>query len=323
MTNIILQWNIDGLLSHLNELKCLIRNFSPLVICIQETKLLPGRDLQIRGYELYRQDFTGGAIACGGVCIFVQESCFSEELQINTNLQCIAVKVKFPHYNHSVSICNIYNSNNAALTVPLKEPDLINVKNQISSPFLILGDLNAHNPLWGSNRLSTTGREVEKFLLSNDDTNLLNTGSNTRYNLANLSESAIDLSFCSSSLFLDLKWAVTEDPYFSDHFPILITHEQPIPFNENSQLPIIWHYEKAKWDIFQSHINFEFIQDDFSPNTQEELDQILSFINDNITSAAKEAIPVKKLPSNRLPVPWWDDEVKQAIKNRRKCLRKA
>lgn len=48
---------------------------------------------------------------------------------------------------------------------------------------------------------------------------------------------------------------------------------------------------------------------------------ILNYNNINILSAAYASVPEKKIPTNELPVPWWDDEVKKVIKDRRKALR--
>ncbi|KAI5753437.1 hypothetical protein M8J77_000193 [Diaphorina citri] len=253
MANTVLQWNCNGLTAHFHELKCLIRKFSPLIICIQETHLTPDREPKLRGFDFYRQDFTGGRIACGGVCIYVHESCFSKEIAINTNLQCVAAQVKLPHFPQPISICNIYTPNTPNST-RYSEPDLTAIKAQLSSPFIILGDFNAHNPLWGSLTLSNEGKEVERFILNHNDLSLLNTGQTTHFNLSFCTESAIDLTFCSSSILPDLKWSVTDDLCFSDHFPILLSLDLPLPnVNNNvSHAPLIWNYEKAKWDEFRS-----------------------------------------------------------------------
>ncbi|KAI5735926.1 hypothetical protein M8J77_024290 [Diaphorina citri] len=322
MTNIVLQWNINGIYSHFNELKCLIRKFSPLVICIQETHLAPDKEPKLRGFELYRSDYTGGRIACGGVCIYVHDSCFSKQVQINTNLQCVAAQVKLPHFSQPISICNIYTPNTTQ-SIPYSEADLTAIKNQLPSPFIIVGDFNAHNPLWGSLTRSNEGKEVERFILNHSDLNLLNTGEATHFNLSYCTESAIDLSFCSSSIYPDLKWSVTDDLCFSDHFPILLTHDFPVPNVNASNVPVIWNYDKADWSKFSSKIDFSFIIDNADSNTPPNVDQMLSDINTNILDAAKSSVPVKHIPPNRLPVPWWDEEVKQVIKARRKWLRKA
>ncbi|KAI5742864.1 hypothetical protein M8J77_012058 [Diaphorina citri] len=295
-----------------------------LTVCTcNESHLLPDRDPKLRGYDLYRQDYTGGRVACGGVCTYIHDSCFSKQLIINSNLQCIAVQVKIPQFPQPISICNIYTPNTPQ-SIRYSEPDLTAIKRQLPSPFIILGDFNAHNPLWGSLTLTSEGKEVERFMLNHSDLNLLNTGEATHFNLSYCTESAIDLTFCSSSIYPDLKWTVTDDLCFSDHFPILLTHDHPVPSaNTNVNLPIIWNYEKANWELFRSKIDLDFIN--ISPDTSSppNVDQLLSDINLNIISAAKESIPAKRIPTNRLPVPWWDDDVKKVIKARRKWLRKA
>ncbi|KAG5878159.1 hypothetical protein JTB14_036047 [Gonioctena quinquepunctata] len=112
-----------------------------------------------------------------------------------------------------MSLCDIYlpDSN---WTVE----DLRNIINQLPQPFLIMGDLNAHNPIWGSERLDASGRKVEKFL---EETNLtlLNTGEGTYLNLRSNKLSALDLAFCSPNIAPSLQWICLGD-HLTDHFPI-------------------------------------------------------------------------------------------------------
>ena len=49
--DVILQWNIRGILSNYEELKKLIEDHNPLVICLQETKLEFNKLPDIRGYS--------------------------------------------------------------------------------------------------------------------------------------------------------------------------------------------------------------------------------------------------------------------------------
>lgn len=53
---------------------------------------------------------------------------------------------------------------------------------------------------------------------------ILNNGSPIHVSHPNLSSSAIDISFCSSDLFWNQSWHTLNDPYSSDHYPILITN---------------------------------------------------------------------------------------------------
>lgn len=314
MDNILLQWNINGVVSHLDQLQCLVRSVSPLIVCLQESRLSASQNPKLKNFDLYRFDFTGGGNACDGVCTFVHNTCHSSQVNITSNLQCVAIQVKLPYFVQPLSICNVYIPPHTHYL----ESDLSNIKNQLKSPFIIVGDFNAHNPLWGDCRLDFKGKEVEKFILNQSNVHLLNSGDSTHYSLAHLSHSAIDLSFCSTSLFQELVWSVEQDLYFSGHFPIKISCPNAnLPSSNQLSSPSqkIWNYERANWDLFRERIDLDF------DNELLDVDTTLQLMNTNILSAAEAAIPEKKIPSNRLPVPWWDEEIKDAIKTRRKCLR--
>ena len=68
---------------------------------------------------------------------------------------------------------------------------------------MIMGDFNAHNPLWGSDNVTDKGKIVENAL-SNLNLCILNDGSNTYLHPGNGSYSFIDLTIIDPSLLLDL-----------------------------------------------------------------------------------------------------------------------
>lgn len=236
---------MNGLLSHLDDLKCLIKRDSPSVVAIQETNLLPSKIVTLKGFSVYRSDYLDGSIACGGVCILVNNSCYSQAFSLNSNnIQCIAIQVKLPHLNELLCICNIYLPPSCSFT----EADLSFIEAQLPTPHILLGDFNSHNPLWGDPRLDTKGREVEKFLFTHNNLHLLNTGEPTHYILSHMTHSAIDLTFCSTSIFPDLTWTVTDDLFFSHHYPIRISLQTPVTLSSPLRLndgPTIWNYDKA------------------------------------------------------------------------------
>ena len=71
---------------------------------------------------------------------------------------------------------------------------------QLPSTFLLLGDFNAHNPLWGGDILDSEGMVIEDII---NNVVLLNDGPMTYHNLYFNSYSAIDLSISSSDIALD------------------------------------------------------------------------------------------------------------------------
>ena len=96
-------------------------------------------------------------------------------------------------------MCSVYIAGSQSSTVE----DLIQLINQLPSPIMLLGDFNAQNELWGSNRTEPRGRKLQKVLFD-AELNTLNDGTSTRieYN----GKTAIDLSIVSPELSDVLQW---------------------------------------------------------------------------------------------------------------------
>ena len=80
------------------------------------------------------------------------------------------------HIRQLITVCTIYLPPNDTL----QQQDLNNLIMQLPSPFLILGDFNAHSPLWGSPDTNTRGQIIEDFIASNCLC-ILNNGENTYF----------------------------------------------------------------------------------------------------------------------------------------------
>ena len=86
---------------------------------------------------------------------------------------------------------------------------------------IILGDINAHNTIWGSEYVNSRGREVEQFV-NNHNIVIMNNGAPTR--IVGNPETAIDLTICTASMEALFHWKVAESPGDSDHCPIFVTY---------------------------------------------------------------------------------------------------
>ena len=60
----------------------------------------------------------------------------------------------------AVTVCNIY----IPPLVDVSLSDLGQLIQQLSAPFVLIGDFNAHSPLWGDVRQDSRGQIVEKLL---------------------------------------------------------------------------------------------------------------------------------------------------------------
>ena len=168
----ILQWNCKGLRAHAEELKVLIHDFNPGIICLQETML--GDSIFNPGIICLQETMVGDSIfnpglnyngfnslpptgegAHGGVPIIIHKS-----LQ-HSPLQAVALSVLL---NRKISVCSLY----LPPSLDFDLHDLQSLVDQLPVPFLLLGDFNAHHSLWGSENLDNKGKVIEDLLDKND-----------------------------------------------------------------------------------------------------------------------------------------------------------
>ncbi|GFS48761.1 putative RNA-directed DNA polymerase from transposon X-element [Trichonephila inaurata madagascariensis] len=215
----------------------------PVCVALQETLLKPSCTSNIRGYSILRKD-----------CNTVKElvvACSAHQPRDTL--------LPRPNSYIASSCCSA---------------------DQLPSPFILLGDFNAHHLLWGCQDVNSRGKVVEK-LLTELDLTLLNDGSNTYFHSPTQSFSAIDLSICSPSLLLDLTWSVLGNPLGSDHFPVVISYATPIACATLRQPQ--WKFDQADWETFRTQAD---ITEDMTP---------------------------------RFPKPWWNEECQMAKKDQNKA----
>lgn len=74
-----------------------------------------------------------------------------------------------------------------------------------------------------------------------------------------------------------------------------------------------WQIEKARWSLFSELIQIE-------NNPDLDLDPQVQKFTKSIISAASKSIPKSSSKLPKKVVPWWCDELKQAIKMRKKTI---
>lgn len=219
-----MQWNVRGLLRNLDDVQEILCKFTPKVLCVQETHLTSKHTNFLRQYMTFRKDRGDAVASSGGVAIIADRSIACQHLKLQTALEAVAVRAVL--LNKLITICSLY--------IPphyqLHRRDLESLIDELPEPYLILGDFNAHSSLWGDSRCDARGRVIEQLLFSSGAC-LLNTKEPTYFNLANKSYSAIDLSILSPTLLPYFKWNVLNNPYGSDHFPIILStpNEDQLP----------------------------------------------------------------------------------------------
>lgn len=129
----------------------------------------------------------------------------------------------------------------------------LNLQNsQTSLNSIILGDFNAHNPLW-----DIADKEDQHGLLSDWTTNqnlvVLNNNQPTRIDTYRNSMSAIDITLCTCDLAESTEWEVAEEPWGNDNLPILtIIGNVYTNANTNNTSSPKFNLSKANWPLFQN-----------------------------------------------------------------------
>ena len=250
----ILQWNCRGLMNNHQELCLLSQQYSPVAMCLQETHIADISKVSFKGYTPYHRIDNSHDRASGGSSILIRNNVIHSPVNLNTNLQAVAVKITL---SFVFTICSIYAPPNKVIDIK----DLEHLLSQIQGPVMILGDFNSHNPLWGSDHLTPKGRVLETFI-SQNDLCLYNDGSYTFLHSGNDTYSAIDLSFACPTLFDRFTWEVHDDCCGSDHFPIILKSKE----DDNNTRQQRWKFKQADWTTFKTlcseQLNDTFESDD-------------------------------------------------------------
>ena len=190
----------------------LIAKLNPTAICLQETFKKHSDKLNIKTFEQYDYVDDTRQRASGGVSIQIRKDISQNKININTHLQAIAVSVTI---HETVTICSLY----IPPPDPINENELNNLIEQLPKPFILMGDFNSHNIIWGS---KTTNKRPDprKKIINSNNLYLHNQNSQTHHDPSSDSFSAIDLTLSDSSIFTDYNWRVYEDP--CDHYPIIM-----------------------------------------------------------------------------------------------------
>ena len=162
-----------------------------------------------------------------------------------------------------------------------------------------LAILTAITP-WGAVEAETTKAEHSKISLKIIITAHSKITSSPTY-------SAIDLTLCDTSLFLDFTWRVYDDTCGGNHFPIVLDSLHP----QDDELPR-WRLNKANWEEFRLQCQKHLIVN----NTE----TILEF-SEKLMNITKTCIPLNPT-THKQDRPWFSKECRQAIDLQQAALQK-
>ena len=300
----IVHWNCRGLKPNYNEILLLLSLLKPSVFCLQETFLKQEDNINFKGFNLYNYIYTAGQKPSGGSSILVHSSYPQREIKLSTDLQAVAVSVSL---EKEITICSLYIPPNFTL----HSQHLNSLLEQLPSPFLLVGDFNGHNMLWGCSKNNVRGEIIENFIEANDLC-LMNDKSHTYLHPATGTFSSLDLSLCHPSLILDFDWYVCDDQHGSDHFPVVIEGINPSTEDHNPK----WKLNKANWEQFHLLCEQDLSMDNFNNSS----DLVTDFTS-SLMKISDKCIP-KTSTNPKKSNPWYNNDCKNAVKQRKQALSK-
>ena len=122
--------------------------------------------------------------------------------------------------------------------------------------------------------------------------------------------SAIDLSICEPSLFLDYNWKVHDNNCGSDHFPILLENTT----DELSKRTPSWNLGKANRDGFKTSRLAQQI-----PEANKNNEENILYFTNTLLNIAEKHIP-KSSTSTKYNRPLFNKEYKKAVRLRKATL---
>ena len=300
----IVHWNCRGLKPNYNEILLLLSLLKPSVFCLQETFLKQEDNINFKRFNLYNYIYTAGQKPSGGSSILVHSSYPQREIKLSTDLQAVAVSVSL---EKEITICSLYIPPNFTL----HSQHLNSLLEQLPSPYLLVGDFNGHNMLWGCSKNNVRGEIIENFIEANDLC-LMNDKSHTYLHPATGTFSSLDLSLCHPSLILDFDWYVCDDQHGSDHFPVVIESINPSTEDHNPK----WKLNKANWEQFHLLCEQDLSMDNFNNSS----DLVTDFTS-SLMKISDKCIP-KTSTNPKKCNPWYNNDCKNAVRQRKQALSK-
>jgi hypothetical protein len=236
--DIIMQWNINGLRNNFEELKLLTEEIEPVIICLKETNEKPGYGM-VFGYKVYSKA-ADTERAKHGVTLLVREGIKREKIELKTKLNAVAVKTEL---KRTVNICSIYLPPNERIT----SGQLTRLLAELPKPYIITGDINAHNRRWGSRSTNNRGDKIAKTA-GKQGLNILNNGDPTHISFASRAETVIDVTLLTPDIHPGIEWYVHGDTCGSDHYPTICRFTEPNP--KATKRPG-WRTKAANWEGYQ------------------------------------------------------------------------
>ena len=309
----ILQWNCRSLFTNVERLSQLLSEHSFDVLALQSvgttSKTLP----ILEGYHY--PPFKRISEKKYRTVFYVKKGLSASISRIKDLKDGLAITLDTEN-SDPITIINAYFPNG------VKNKDEVNWLNDIKGGrYIIVGDFNAHSNLWDFRVRNSDlgGRILDEILENNTYLCLKNDGSITRTpQREGENPTAIDLTFCSISMYFKLTFDTFPDSLGSDHLPIIITYdEKPKFFGANYEAK--FNYSKANWSLFKEFLSNASFSEDYS-----DPERWYKNFQEIVITAATNSIPKLQLGNrNRHSInEYWNESCQEAKSAFRKAQKR-
>lgn len=303
----IYQLNCNGIRGKISEIKLYLYSKKPDLLCLCETWLNKNEPHFI-GYDAIWHHRTDNDR--GGLAILVREDiCYKiKNLNSYPNGQMEFQAIEIASGLGKICVMNIYNPNRNITT-----DELIHYSEQLGNRAMIIGDFNAHSPIWdGRSRSNYTGRSIERFFEFSLFGIVNDYNSPTYIDKRTGTTSCLDLCLTSYNL-LTIGEVVRGADIGSDHFPIQCKFGTKLIKNDM--------ITNRKWKITQANLPkwHSLLEVEDSLIRPADADCLNNHLCTKIIDAAVGAIPRTSGQKfyNR-STPWWDVGCSRAVADRRR-----
>ena len=238
----ILQFNCNGFLNKIDEILHHLTLNNIHIAAFQETKLSHrSKEPKLPNYVLHCLDHPSGN--GGGLLLLIHNSIHFSIINLPRSPTIEQQAISIKSNNTTITIINIYIPPTSSCPTNFKATinHLLNIPNSY-----ILGDFNAHNPLWYSSLHDQRGEDLSNEIdLSEHGT--LNTDTPTRLP-SNGQPTSPDISIASNNLLLNSEWT-TSITLSSDHLPIQICLHTNFLTSDTPHRTFT-NFSKANWTQF-------------------------------------------------------------------------
>lgn len=304
--NKVIQWNIRSIRRKKSAIDKLVREHCPIYINLNETMLNEKNAYTLKNYIVLRKDkqILNDNRSYGGVMSLVNAKVNFKELKIKTNLQALAFEITFP-FKHT--ICNVYLDSDQRIN----EKSLNNLIEQLGHKFILFGDCNGKNRLWGSGKSDRRGKLIEN-LCEKHSLVILNDNYPTHFDSKRGKFSHLDLTIATSNIAHEFSCKPIDELFGSDHFPIITSYDRFSTSPASSSAKNKININKTDWEKFQNSLKFNKIKV-LDINKDCTIETLVSSFNESLVEATRLATPrtSDNLNNKRKQVFWWTNELSE------------